>query len=126
MTEWLCDPHRAPMLVEVTWTDACIDGSFSCAVAEVGKKAQLQHGRKSDGRLLYVCTEGRDARVVLANLYDAKGVADDETAWVENFMVIPWGWVERIKVVRGPTIYERDVRTPTARVATARARRAKA
>lgn len=107
--EWdaVCLGKREPLYVSVTWTDACVDGSFSCPLTDVGKKAHLQHGRNSDGRLLYVRTDGRDARLVLASLYDAPGVADDESAWVENFMVIPWGWVERIKIIRGKVIYER-------------------
>jgi hypothetical protein len=122
--EWTCDPKREPLYVSVTWTDACIDGSFSCALVDAGKRAQLQHGRNSDGRLIYIRTEGRDARLVLASLYDAPGVADDE-AWVENFMIIPWLWVERIRVIRGPVIYSRDIETPKVRSATARARRTK-
>lgn len=119
--DWAISPRKEPLYVSVTWTDACIDGSFSCTVADVGKRAQLQHGRNSDGRLIYLRTDGKDARLVLASLYDAPGVADEE-AWAENFMVIPWGWVERIKIVRGPVIYERDVPTPKARASSAKAR----
>ena len=125
VTEWTADPRREPIYVQVTWTDAASDNTFACTIQEVGKRATLMHKRQSDGRLVYVSTEGREAKVVLASLYDAPASVDDE-AMVENFMVIPWGWVERIKIVRGATIYERDIRTPTTRAATARARRARA
>lgn len=114
MIEWTADPRREPSFVQVTWTDACMDASFSCALSDVGQKAMLQHGRRSDGRLVYIRADGRDARVVLASLYDAPGVAD-EAAWVENFMIIPLGWVEKIKLIRGGTIYTRDQIPPYAR-----------
>ena len=123
--EWTADPKKEPIYVEVTWTDAAHDNTFACSIADVHKRATLMHGRKSDGRLVLVSTTGREAKVVLASLYDAPEGPDDE-AMFENFMIIPWGWVERIKIVRGATIYERDIRTPTTRAATSRARRAKA
>ncbi len=108
--EWTCDPKKEPIYVKVTWTDAASDNTFACTIPEVGKRATLMHRRQSDGRLVYVSTEGREAKVVLASLYDAAQSKDDE-AMVENFMVIPWGWVESIRVIRGPVIYARDIET---------------
>lgn len=124
MLEWTCDPRKEPIYVQVTWTDAASDNTFACTIAEVGKRATLQHCRQSDGRLVFVSTTGREAKVVLASLYDAPTGPEDE-AMVENFMMIPWGWVESIRVIRGPVIYEREQRTPKVRGATARARRSK-
>ena len=109
MTEWIASGKKEPIYVQVTWTDAASDNTFSCTMSEVGKRATLMHHRQSDGRLVYLAADGREAKVVLASLYDAPETADDE-ATVENFMVIPWGWVEQIKVIRGPVIYVRDVR----------------
>lgn len=109
MTEWdaSCLPRKKePLLVEVEWTDAASDNTFACTFSEVGKRATLMHHRKSDGRLVYLNVAGLDARLVLANLFDAAATKDDESM-VENFMVIPWGWVERIKTHRGRTIYTR-------------------
>jgi hypothetical protein len=121
MIEWIHTGKKEPIYVQVIWTDAASDNTFSCTISEVGKRATLMHHRQSDGRLVFVSTEGREAKVVLASLYDAPDTADDE-ATVENFMVIPWGWVERIKMIRGPVIYERDV--PESRT-TARASRSR-
>lgn len=125
MTEWVASGQKEPIYVQVTWTDAASDNTFACTLAEVGKRATLMHRRRSDGRLVYVSTDGREAKVVLASLYDAAETKDDE-AMVENFMVIPWGWVESIRVIRGPVIYARDVpesRT-TAKASRSRARKA--
>ena len=108
MTEWIHTGRKEPIYVQVTWTDAASDNTFACTIAEVGKRATLMHKRRSDGRLVFVATEGREAKVVLASLYDAPDTSDDE-AMVENFMVIPWGWVDQIRVIRGPVIYVRDV-----------------
>lgn len=124
MTEWTADHKKEPIYVQVTWTDAASDNTFACTINEVGKRATLMHRRQSDGRLVFISTAGREAKVVLASLYDAPQSPEDE-AMVENFMVIPWGWVERIKVIRGGTIYERDVPTPKARGASGRVRVAK-
>lgn len=124
MIEWTCDPKKEPIYVQVTWTDAASDNTFACTIPEVGKRATLMHRRQSDGRLVFVSTEGREAKCVLASLYDAPQTKDDE-AMVENFMVIPWGWVESIRVIRGPTIYTRD-QMPTAASPKKRARAPKA
>lgn len=124
MFEWTASPKKEPIYVKVCWTDAASDNTFACTLPEVGKRATLMHRRQSDGRLVYVSVEGREAKVVLASLYDAPQSKDDE-AMVENFMVIPWGWVERITMIRGPVIYERDIPTPKVRAATSRARRSK-
>lgn len=114
MIEWTATGKKEPIYVQVTWTDAASDNTFACTLAEVGKRATLMHKRQSDGRFVYVSTEGREAKVVLASLYDAPDTPDDD-AMVENFMVIPWGWVEQIRVIRGPVIYMRDVpETPRA------------
>lgn len=114
MNEWIACGKKEPIYVQVVWTDAASDNTFACTIPEVAKRATLMHRRNSDGRLVYVSVAGRDARVVLASLYDAAETKDDE-AMVENFMVIPWGWVERIRVIRGPVIYMRDVpETPRA------------
>jgi hypothetical protein len=108
MTEWIASGKKEPIYVCVTWTDAASDNTFACTISEVGKRATLMHRRASDGRLVYVCPSGREGKVVLASLYDPAETPDDE-AMVENFMVIPWGWVEQIRVIRGPVIYTRDV-----------------
>lgn len=124
MLEWTCDPKKEPIYVQVLWTDAASDNTFACTLPEVGKRATLMHKRASDGRFIYVSTEGREAKLVLASLYDAPQSQDDE-AMVENFMVIPWGWVETIRVIRGPVIYRRECSadTPRARASSARASR---
>lgn len=124
MSEWIADPRKEPIYVQVRWTDAAHDNTFACSLTEVGRRATLMHNRLSDGRLVYLAPTGRESKVVLASLYDAPDGPEDE-AMVENFMIIPWGWVESIKVVRGPVIYEREPRTPTSRAASGRSRRAK-
>lgn len=125
MTEWTADSRKEPVDVRVIWSDAASDNTFACTFAEVGKRATLQHNRVWKGGLVYVRTGGRDARVVLASIYDPPEGADDE-AMLEDFKIIPLGWIVKIITVRGNrTIYERDVPTPKVRGASGRVRVAK-
>lgn len=123
MIEWVADHRRHPLTVRVEWTDAASDNSFTCAFGDVGRRATLQHNRVWTGGLVYMCYgTTRDDRMVLANLYDPPENKDDE-GMVEEFSIIPLGWITKVTVVGKGVIYARPLPTPTTRAATSRARR---
>jgi hypothetical protein len=84
---------KTPPLVEVSWTDACNNFGPSRTLEEARRVSLTR--RRTVGYLVL-----NEDRVIVAETFDEPENIDDVPE-VENLTVIPAGWVQKIKYLRG-------------------------